>query len=151
MWSELTSVSGRRGAKSSAFSLTEHAEKLRAALALRGLHTHAASLIDTAIRRVLQEQAVELANDKLTQQDLFYRRVSALNDFYPCLVDVLHETVAASGANPADKVKHIVGVANIVIAMTNAARDYRARNIELLEQCEHNTELLPWIAVQWRD
>jgi hypothetical protein len=31
--------------------------------------------------------------------------------------------------------------------MTNAARDYRARNIELLEQCENSFETLPWIAV----
>lgn len=146
MWSELTSVSGRRGAKSSAFYLMEHAEKLRAGLALRALHTPGSQLIDTAIRRLLAERSAEPANDKLTQQDLFYRHVSALNDFYACLVDVAHEAVAA--ASPSDKVKHIVNVANVIIAMTNAARDYRARNIELLEQCEHNTELLPWIAVR---
>ncbi len=30
--------------------------------------------------------------------------------------------------------------------MCNAARDYRARNLELLEQCENSFELLPWIA-----
>lgn len=146
IWSELTAIGDRRGAKSSAFTLMEHAEKLRSALALRALHVPGSNMIDTAIRRVLQERAVELTNDKLTHQDLFYRHVSSLGDFFPCFVDVVCETVAAS-SNPPDKVKHIGNAANFIIAMTNAARDYRARNIEQLEHCENSFELLPWIAV----
>jgi hypothetical protein len=95
VWSDLTAVGDRRGHKSSAFALMEHAEKLRSSLALRALHTPGSTLIDTAIRRVLQERSVEPSlNDKLTQQDLFYRHISALGDFFPCYVDVVCESVA---------------------------------------------------------
>ena len=147
VWSDLTAIGDRRGAKSSAFALMEHAEKLRSSLALRALHTPGSTLIDTAIRRVLQERAVELTNDKLTQQDLFYRHISALGDFFPCFVDVVCETVAGLSGSPSEKVKPITNAANFIIAMTNAARDYRARNIEQLDQCENSFEILPWIAV----
>jgi hypothetical protein len=147
IWGDLTAIGDRRGAKSSAFVLMEHAEKLRASLALRALHTPGSTLIDASIRRVLQERAVELTNDKLTQQDLFYRHITALGDFFPCFVDVVCETVANMSGSPSDKVKPISNATNFIIAMTNAARDYRARNIELLEQCENSFETLPWIAV----
>lgn len=147
IWGDLTAIGDRRGAKSSAFVLMEHAEKLRSALALRALHTPGSTLIDTAIRRVLQERAVEQTNDKLTQQDHFYRNILALGDFFPCFVDVVCETVASMGGSPSDKVKPISNAANFIVAMTNAARDYRARNIDLLEQCENSFETLPWIAV----
>lgn len=146
IWGDLTAIGDRRGAKSSAFVLMEHAEKLRSALALRALHTPGSTLIDTAIRRVLQERAVEQTNDKLTQQDHFYRNILALGDFFPCFVDVVCETVASMGGSPSDKVKPISNAANFIVAMTNAARDYRARNIDLLEQCENSFETLPWIA-----
>lgn len=151
VWSELTAVGDRRGAKSSAFALMEHAEKLRSALALRALHTPGSTLIDAAIRRVLQERSVEPGlNDKLTQQDLFYRHISALNDFFPCYVDVVCEAVAQAGQMDGGsvKVRHIAAAGNLITAMANAARDYRARNLELLDQCENgNFEILPWVAV----
>lgn len=150
VWSDLTAVNDRRGPKSSAFTLMEHAEKLRSSLALRALHTPGSTLIDAAIRRVLQERTVEPGlNDKLTQQDLFYRHVSALGDFFPCYVDVICESVAQAGQmDPAGKVRQIAAAANLIIAMSNAARDYRARNLELLDQCESsNFEILPWVAV----
>jgi len=147
IWSELTAVSDRRGPKSSAFSLMEHAEKMRSSLALRAIHTPGSTLIDATIRRVLQERNVELTNDKLTQQDLFYRHISALGDFFPCFVDVVSETVFGSSGSPMDKVKQIASAANFLIAMSNAARDYRVRNLEFLDQFEGSFELLPWIAV----
>lgn len=147
IWSDLTAVGDRRGAKSSAFILLEHAEKLRSSLALRALHTPGSTLIDASIRRVLQERAVESTNDKLTQQDLFYRHISALGDFFPCFVDVVSETAANLSGSPSDKVKQISSASNYVIAMTNAARDYRTRNIELLDQCENSFQILPWVAV----
>lgn len=149
VWSDLTAVGDRRGAKSSAFSLMEHAEKLRSSLALRALHIPGSTLIDASIRRVLQERAVELTNDKLTQQDLFYRHISALGDFFPCYVDVVSEAAANQSGSPSEKVKLISSASNLVIAMTNAARDYRTRNIELLDQCENSFEILPWIVVRF--
>ena len=138
IWSELTAVGDRRGAKCSAFALMEHAEKLRSSLALRALHTPGSTLIDAAIRRVLQERSVEPGlNDKLTQQDLFYRHVSALGDFFPCYIDVVSEAVAQAGqADGSAKVRHIAAAGSLITAMANAARDYRARNLELLDQCE---------------
>jgi hypothetical protein len=147
IWGDLTAIGDRRGAKSTAFVLMEHSEKLRASLALRSLHTPGSTLIDASIRRVLQERAVELTNDKLTHQDLFYRHISAIGDFFPCFLDVVCETVANMSGSPSDKVKPISNASNFIIAMTNAARDYRARNIELLEHCENSFETLPWIAV----
>jgi len=146
LWNELTAVSERRGSKSTVFTLLEHAEKLRSSLALRALHTPGSTLIDTTIGRVLQERQVDASNDKLTQQDLFYRHVSAVGDFFAAFVDVVCETVGAL-VDPGDKVKEIVAASNYVIAMANAARDYRTRNMELVDQCEITFEILPWIAV----
>ena len=103
LWSDLTAVSERRGSKSTVFTLLEHAEKLRSSLALRALHTPGSTLIDTTIGRVLQERQVDASNDKLTQQDLFYRHVSAVGDFFASFVDVVCETVAKL-VDPADKV-----------------------------------------------
>lgn len=120
VWNDLTAIGDRRGAKSSAFALMEHAEKLRSSLALRALHTPGSTLIDAAIRRVLQERAVELTNDKLTQQDLFYRHISALGDFFPCFVDVVCETVTNMSGSPPDKVKQIGTAANFVIEIGRA-------------------------------
>ena len=45
------------------------------------------------------------------------------------------------------QVKEIVAASNYVIAMANAARDYRTRNMELVDQCEITFEIVPWIAV----
>jgi hypothetical protein len=146
LWSELTAVSERRGTKSTAFTLLEHAEKMRSSLALRALHVPGSTLIDAAIKRVLQERDVDLSNDKLTQQDLFYRHVSALGDFFAVYIDVTAEAASAQ-SNPAERVRLIAASANNVIAMLNAARDYRARNLELMEHCEMSFEMLPWVAV----
>jgi len=46
------------------------------------------------------------------------------------------------------QVKEIVAASNYIIAMANAARDYRTRNMELVDQCEITFEILPWIAVR---
>lgn len=146
LWNDLTAISDRRGSKSTVFTLMEHAEKLRSSLALRALHTPGSTLIDTTIKRVLQERQVDSTNDKLTHQDLFYRNVSALGDFFAAFVDVVCETVSTM-SHPGDKVKQVISATNYVIAMCNAARDYRTRNMELLDQCEITFEILPWIAV----
>ena len=146
MWSELTAINDRRAIKSTAFMLMEHAEKLRSALALRALHLPGSNLIDTMIKRVLQDRNADLSNDKLTQQDLFYRHISALGDFFAIYVDVVSEA-ACGQSNPVEKVRLIFSAVSNVISILNAARDYRTRNMELLDQCESSYEIIPWISV----
>ena len=43
----------------------------------------------------------------------------------------------------------LTAAADHVVAMLNAARDYRARHVELMDQCDATFEMLPWIAVRW--
>ncbi|GAB6026024.1 hypothetical protein CHUAL_012235 [Chamberlinius hualienensis] len=70
--------------------ICEHAEKLEAARNLRNLHSQYGSLIESAIKLVLRARRT-MPSGKLTNQDMFYREVSHIQDIIPALIKVEEE------------------------------------------------------------
>ncbi|KAK8723506.1 hypothetical protein OTU49_011745, partial [Cherax quadricarinatus] len=100
--------------------LTEHGEKLAFATALRTKHNDHQHLIDAAVKHVLLDRN-ESPEGKLTHSDLFYRRVSKIEDIIWGLLRAQDDVLAADVA-PRDAPATIHSVNSLILALLRGAK-----------------------------
>uniref|UniRef100_T1J954 Nucleoporin Nup133/Nup155-like C-terminal domain-containing protein n=1 Tax=Strigamia maritima TaxID=126957 RepID=T1J954_STRMM len=124
--------------------LREHAEKIVASLALRNLHLQHDSLIEQAIKIVLQKRNINVKG-KLTHQDLFYREVSKVQDIVPALIECEDDSQADITGQD---VKRIMAVNTIFQAVFQDAWEYQHQKVTIYQipPGEPDTEYIPWMA-----
>jgi len=104
--------------------LRENAEKVFAAMTLRTHHTDNPTLIDQAIKNVLEMRGECVPHTGLTPQDIFYRQVSRIHEIIIVLHDMeLH--AISSGQLPRALVALIRSVNSTVMGMLHDAWQYR--------------------------
>ncbi|XP_078592881.1 nuclear pore complex protein Nup133-like [Branchiostoma floridae x Branchiostoma japonicum] len=149
IWDRLTSVMVRDTFMPTRLLLCEHAEKLQAAITLRNQHSQYPSLVDAAIKRVLQQRGQAVPPSGLTPQDVFYREVSRIQDILEALVEY-EEDAMAGDMSTRDMVNLMANVNTIMQAMLQAARKLR-QSKNLVYQAHVDTgvkepEYIPWTA-----
>ncbi|KAG7173289.1 Nuclear pore complex protein Nup133-like, partial [Homarus americanus] len=127
--------------------LAEHGERLAFATALRSKHNDHQHLIDAAIKHVLTDR-YESPKGKLTHADLFYRRVSQVEDIIWGLLRAQEEVLAADVA-PRDPPATIHSVNTLVLALLQSAR-FVSSSISGITGATNDPPLehIPWTASQ---
>ncbi|KAI8482592.1 hypothetical protein Bbelb_396590 [Branchiostoma belcheri] len=149
IWDRLTSVMVRDSFMPTRLLLCEHAEKLQAAITLRNQYSQYPSLVDAAIKRVLQQRGQAVPPSGLTPQDVFYREVSRIQDILEALVEYEEEAMAGD-MSARDMVNLMANINSIMQAMLQAARKLR-QSKNLVYQAHVDTgvkepEYIPWTA-----
>lgn len=149
LWQRLSICSVEDGRRAvTRVILGEHGERLAFAAALRTRHPDHQHLMDSAIRYVLQDRD-EVPTGKLTHADLFYRRVSVVEDIIWGLRRAQDEVLSADIA-PRDAPATIHSVNGLLLSLLRAARDSRARVATMAGAAANDQpcEFIPWTATQ---
>ncbi|KAJ3614211.1 hypothetical protein NHX12_017786 [Muraenolepis orangiensis] len=126
--------------------LCEHAEMLRAALALKSRQTKHSELVNPAIAAALRlSGAVGLPS--LTPTDIFFREVSQVSLVFECLLEEERSLIANSD-DSAQWTETVLNVNNIIKDMLQAAVQYRESSASLYRVSDMNLEpeFIPWTA-----
>lgn len=144
----------------SAQILSDISEKVVATIALKKLHTKHARLIDEAIRLVLRlrNETDSDASDNLTAQDLFYVKVTRVQELFGALAGlvVAADESGASGGNQSPMAENAFrpsDVNSIVLAMLEAVLKSRTANsthFSVVPSDQLHFEYLPWTAMAGR-
>ena len=127
--------------------LCEHAEKLIATMALRQHHQSFPVLIDAVIAKVLEKRRATPPMPHLTNQDVFFREVSKIEEFLLCLTE--HVTTKIAGETDGDELVSLLSSANtIVYSMLSSAVTYRTSSGLLYAPAQGEedpmVEVQPW-------
>jgi len=148
LWNRLSMINVNSRQVSTRHLLCEHAEKLIATMALRQHHQSFPVLIDAVVAKVLeQKRRVVAPMPHLTNQDLFYREVSKVEDFLYTLVE--HVEAMVSAETDADEVVSLLSSTNTVVySMMSSAVTYRTSNGILYAPSQGDedpaVEVKPW-------
>ncbi|XP_070576445.1 nuclear pore complex protein Nup133-like isoform X2 [Ptychodera flava] len=148
LWDRLSTVMSREHQMSTHQILCEHAEKLMAAISLRGHHTAYPTVVDAAIRKVLQQRGNTRVPSGLTPQDVFYREVSRIHEIMECLMDYEQDKLNGQIAIH-DQLTLISNVNAILEGMLHEAWQYRQSKALVYQSTNNLTthlEFLPWTA-----
>lgn len=147
LWNHLYQVTVREMPMVTKLLLCEHAEKLKAALSLKKLHTQYGLFLETGIQRIVEIRKSSLAG-KLSSQDIFYRDVSLIDEIYLALYDV--QTEKLSHMNEEDIVSYVSSVNSLFLDSLQAVVQFRQTNTHLYEasQSESQVEYLPWTSTE---
>lgn len=85
-------VTDRGSIKSTCHLLSDIGEKIVAAISLKQIHNNYAKLIDDAIQTLLNQRS-EQVHASLTAQDLFYVKITEIQDIFRLLSNVNDENV----------------------------------------------------------
>ncbi|XP_006811533.1 nuclear pore complex protein Nup133-like [Saccoglossus kowalevskii] len=148
LWDKLTVVLNRDHQLSTHQLLCEHAEKLTAAISLRGHHTSFPNVVDAAIRKVLQHRGDTHVPSGLSPQDLFYRELSRIHEIVEALLeyeqDMLNTHLALH-----DQLTLISNINTIVEGMLHEAWQFRQSKALVYQSTNSSIaqlEFIPWTA-----
>lgn len=94
LWERLRAISRRGASKATAHLLADISEKIVAAISLRNSQGNHPQVLDNGIKAVL-EQRQEVPCGSLTNQDLFYVKVTKIQDIFHALSDLMEEYIAS--------------------------------------------------------
>ncbi|KAG8182878.1 hypothetical protein JTE90_024621 [Oedothorax gibbosus] len=121
--------------------LSEHAEKLNAARALRVFLNDHSDVIGAVIQDTLERRGVSPKNH-LTPQDVFFREVSSFHTMFPSLLEwEISQLNAGEGADA--RLNAIMTTNKIFVGLLQAALEQRQKHQELLKD---GADCLPWTA-----
>ncbi|XP_050690235.1 nuclear pore complex protein Nup133-like isoform X2 [Eriocheir sinensis] len=126
--------------------LAEHGQRLAFATALRNLHNEHQDLVDSAIKHVVAERG-EVPKNKLTYADLFYRRVSQVEDIIAGVLRAQEEVLSADVA-PRDAVATIHSVNKLLLALLHTARAPSPTVPASTTTTDQPLEHVPWTAAR---
>ncbi|KAL4238721.1 hypothetical protein ACF0H5_003428 [Mactra antiquata] len=125
--------------------LSEHVEKLEAAIALREMHPEYSNVIDSAIQKVLHARG-ETLTGSLSPQDIFYRQVSGIDDIIECLLQYEND-IMSGNFTPSDIISVILSVNSVIEAMLKAAISCRQSKASIYQtggELIPVPEYIPW-------
>lgn len=146
LWSRLYAVTVRGSPMATHLSLQEHAEKLVAAMQLRSLQAQFSTVVDAAIRRVIEARRVS-ATGRLTAADHFYQQVTDVDQIFPALIEE-EQAELEKGLPIKDELTLITDVNAILVKVLQEACLFRDKEQVLYEPArEISLEFQPWTTV----
>ncbi|KAG8440947.1 hypothetical protein GDO86_006618 [Hymenochirus boettgeri] len=125
--------------------LSEHAEKLSAAIVLKNHHTKLPELINSAIQLALGKRMCSIPQN-LTAADVFFREVSQMDIIFECLVDKEEADLENTPIDSIEWADNVVNINTVLKDMLHAACQYRQNKSSLYknENIIHEPEHIPW-------
>lgn len=152
LWNRLSTITYKGSMKSTCHVVADIYEKIIAAIALKTIHNQFPKLIDLAIDRVLNEWNQPLKQN-LTQQDLFYVRVTQIHDFFKILVRLAEDEIQKEFI--AIKISQlIIEINTILLCVLKKVTEFREAKKTLLElpsELKEKYEYLPWTATSGKN
>ncbi|XP_016961291.1 nuclear pore complex protein Nup133 [Drosophila biarmipes] len=150
VWEKLNAIPcGSHLLKPTSFILSDISEKIVAAMALRSLQTKMPKLIEEAI-----EATVALWDEKphgsLTYQDIFYVKLSKIQNVFEALADIADERIAAQSQTTVSVAHFVNEINSIVLDILGQVfrhREQNASNFRLSNDKLSSYENLPWTAM----
>uniref|UniRef100_A0A803YG78 Nuclear pore complex protein Nup133 n=1 Tax=Meleagris gallopavo TaxID=9103 RepID=A0A803YG78_MELGA len=128
--------------------LSEHAEKLAAAIVLKNYHSRLPDLVNAAILIALNKRDCDIP-PSLTPADIFFREVSQIDSIFGCLLEEEEQVLREMHIESIEWAQVVVNVNNIIKDMLQAACQYRQSQASLYktgELPEREPEYIPWTA-----
>lgn len=128
--------------------LCEHAEKLQAAMVLKGHHAKHSELVNRAITAALQRSGTAVP-PSLTPADVFFREVSQVSSVFDCLLEEEERSLKENPVNSVQWAEAVLTVNTIIKDMLQAAGQYRETKASMYRAAENaaaEPEYIPWTA-----
>ncbi|XP_076802296.1 nuclear pore complex protein Nup133-like [Clavelina lepadiformis] len=142
IWSRLSFIRSGRDKTVTRWKLSEHAEKLQAAISLVQKHPSHQVIVDASIRRALDARGKLASITGLTQRDFFYREVSKVDEIFEYLLEEEEKLLMKSSLSSREKATIISGVNSVFESMLGSAR--HCRKAHALEDADRRVERIPW-------
>uniref|UniRef100_A0A1B0CE80 Nucleoporin Nup133/Nup155-like N-terminal domain-containing protein n=1 Tax=Lutzomyia longipalpis TaxID=7200 RepID=A0A1B0CE80_LUTLO len=145
LWERLRCVSRRGATKATGHLLGDINEKIIAAISLKNSHGSQAQVLENAIRAVL-EQRQEVASGSLTNQDLFYVKVTKIEDVFHALAEQMEQFIASEEILMENK-STIIEINSVVLAAVGDVikfREVKGATFALPESQVNVHEVIPW-------
>ncbi|OCT89964.1 nuclear pore complex protein Nup133 [Xenopus laevis] len=127
--------------------LSEHAEKLSAAIVLKNHHAKLPVLVNSAIQLALDKRMCTVPQN-LTAADVYFREVSQMEIIFECLVDKEEADLESTSIDSVEWANIVVNVNTILKDMLHVACQYRQSKNSLYknESGIQEPEHVPWTA-----
>ncbi|XP_068087938.1 nuclear pore complex protein Nup133 [Hyperolius riggenbachi] len=127
--------------------LSEHAEKLSAAIVLKNHHARLPLLVNSAIQLALNKRMCSVPQN-LTAADVYFREVSQMDIIFECFVEQEEADLQNTTMDSTDWANVVVDVNMILKDMLHAACQYRQNKATLYkgEHMKKEPEYVPWTA-----
>ncbi|XP_037912863.1 nuclear pore complex protein Nup133 [Hermetia illucens] len=145
LWARLGAVTSGGIIKSTCHTLADINEKIIAAISLKGIQNNYSKLVDEAIQNVLILRN-EQPTGSLVHQDVFYVRVTRIQEIFRALVDIADKCIESQ--YPTSQISsRICDVNSIILSMLIEILNFRDKKSELYALPEDKTdsfEYMPW-------
>ena len=121
-------------------------EKILATIALQSIHSRNCSIVDEAIKVVLDEKKVRSIKN-LTSQDLFNVKVTHVQDILHTFIKLINRQVNQESA-PLRLQTILIDVNAVLLAMINEINSFHAKNTPTLSS---KFEYLPWTSISGKN
>ncbi|XP_053688434.1 nuclear pore complex protein Nup133 isoform X2 [Sabethes cyaneus] len=147
IWDKLTAVSSGDIVRPTAHLLSDIAEKIVAAIAIKCLHNSHARIIDEAIDITLREGNRTPPSPNLTNQDLFYVQISRMHEIFKVLSELV-ENYVKQELTTIQVQTALVEVNTITITVLQEVMKFRESKGDLfvVRQEPSRYEYVPWTA-----
>ncbi|GAB0092436.1 Nuclear pore complex protein Nup133 [Sergentomyia squamirostris] len=145
LWDRLRACSIRGSAKATAHLLADISEKVIAAISLKNSHRNYPQVMDIAVKTVLEKRQ-EAPCGNLTHQDLFYVKVSKIQDIFHALANQLEEFIASEEIL-SEGISTIIDINSTVLAAVGDIlkfREAKKSQFSLPDEQVLLYENLPW-------
>lgn len=145
LWSRLMALTEKGNIRSTSYLLSDVNEKIVAAIALKCQHQAHARVIDEAIEMMLKDSN-NLANGNLTNQDVFYTKITKVQDVFKKFAEIIEGNVQQELPNHQIQ-NSIIEVNTIVLQTLQEVMKFREKNVGLYKPLSPELfEYLPWTA-----
>lgn len=145
VWDRLSYIPDGAGKLVTKSMLCSHAEKLATALVLWQKFNTQKRILDNAVEKVLLDRGTYNygSTGPLTNQDLFFREVSKIDEIFPYIYEEQEKSLTLSGLEPRDRLNIITGMTALFEKILLESHKYRTDNAAMLE----DVNFIPWTAV----
>lgn len=145
LWSRLMAQTEKGNVRSTGFLLSDINEKIVAAISLKCQHQAHSRILEEAIEMVLSENNFS-AHGNLTNQDVFYTKITKVQDVYRKFSEIIEKFVQAEAPNHQIQ-NAIIEVNSIVLQSLQEIAKFREQNAGLYKPINPELfEYLPWTA-----
>lgn len=117
-------ITDRGNIKSTCHLLSDFGEKIVAAISLKQIHNNYAKLIDEAIQMWLSQRNEQI-HGSLTAQDLFYVKVTEIQDIFRILSNVNDDNVQSQQS--ASRISSVLSDVNTIL-LVSLNFNYKTKN-----------------------
>lgn len=146
LWGKLYAVTEHGTVRSSHQVVVDVHEKILSAIALKNIHSRGCPVVDEAIELVLEEKKVKKI-ENLTSQDLFYCKVTHVQDIIHVFYNLIVKQNSQEGA-PISLQTMLIEINAVLLTMFNEINNLRSKNTAPLNP---KFEYLPWTNIEGRN